>query len=109
MRKRTANGKAMQMNNRGFLKDPRLRSKYRDFIMSRGSSPSNPPGLDYNRGQQSVNAVQGVGTHQTTSRPRLGGGDRLQQFVRNRTAEQGGIPKPAAPASVQFARPRRTL
>jgi hypothetical protein len=92
---------------RGFMKDPRLRSKYREFLESRGSAPYNPPGLDRNRGAQAVNAVQGRGTYQTTERPRYGGGDRLQQFLRNRSTEQAGLPRPAAPASVQYARPRR--
>lgn len=94
--------------NKGLLRDPRLRSKYKDFLSSQGSAPYNPPGLDYNRGNQAVNAVQGQGTFRTANRPRFGGGDRLQQFIRNRSNEQPGLAKPAQPAAVQFGRARRT-
>lgn len=96
------------MIKRGVLADPRMAGKYREFLASRGTAPYNPPGLDYNRGQQTRNAMQGRDTYRTTQRPRFGGGDRLQQFLRNTSNEQAGLPRPAQPAPVQFGTARRT-
>ena len=97
----------MTINRNGFLKDPRFRSSFNNFLQG-AQARRNVRGIDLNRGQQALSAVQGRHTHRNTLRPRTGTGQRLQNFLRNRSNEQGGTGTPSRPSiPVRPATPRR--
>jgi hypothetical protein len=86
----------VSINNGGFLKDPRLRSRFIDFLGSRRKQARNLPGVDYNRPYQTTNAAQGRSPYAQRTNYNLG--QQLQQQVRDRANEQGGIGVPSRPA-----------
>jgi hypothetical protein len=96
----------MTAQRRGFLKDPRLRSKFHNFLAG-ATTRRSVPGLDLNRAGQGVNAILGRQTHRTAGRPRVNTGGRVQQFHRNRSNEQGGLARPSAPQPFRFATPTK--
>lgn len=96
-----------QHPRRGFLKDPRIRSKFQNFLAG-ATTRRNVPGLDLNRAGQGVNAILGRQTFRAAARPQVNQGGRIQQFHRNRSNEQGGLAKPSTPNPLfKFATPRR--
>jgi len=96
-------------NRRGFMKDPRLRSTYQRLLSGRQGGRRPVAGQDPNRAMQAVNATQGAQTQRASSGYRSDGpGQRMQNFHRNRSNEQGGIGRPARAGYRGFRNPERT-
>jgi len=86
------------------LKDPRLRSKFSRFMTQQRRSQ---PGQDSARAKQGLNAVLGGSTYRTANASRVAPHQRIQQVLRNRSNEQGGLGRPAQPTAVRYAPPKR--
>lgn len=79
------------------MKDARLRGNFNKWLDKQSVQRYNTPGLDYNRAGQAQNAVGGWKNYQQKSRNDIG--RQYQDFFRNRSNEQAGMPTPAQPAS----------
>jgi len=86
------------------LGDARLRGNFNKWLDKQSVQRYNTPGLDHNRAGQGVNATQGWKNF--AQRPRQDVGKHYQNFFRNRSNEQAGMPTPAKPAS---AHPPNTI
>ena len=94
-----------QNTSGGFLRDPRMRGAYKEFLAGRGRERVNPPGVDYNRSQQGANAVQGRQYHKAVRKPLVMPGGGVQNAIRNRSTEQSGTQAPAQTATAGFSLP----
>ena len=79
------------------LKDARLRGNFNKWLDKQAAQRFNTPGLDHNRAGQYKNAMGGWKNAQQS--PRQDVGKQFQNFFRNRSNEQPGLPRPAQPAT----------
>jgi len=74
-----------------------MRGVFSEWLTKASQARRNMPGQDLNRGQQGVAGFQGRQNHTATQAPLYTIGGRLQNAIRNRATEQGGLAKAATP------------
>ena len=79
------------------LRDARLRGNFNKWLNKQRVSRWNQIGQDPHRGGQYMNAA--MGHVNQSKRPQQIGGQAYQNYFRNKSNEQPGLPTPTPPAS----------